>query len=336
MNEATSRTTKQAPAPGSPVSTAARPAQSAPAPRKRSARRREINSIHPVTEFLLHLFFLLIAVACIFPVLVVLGVSLTDQDTIYLHGYNIIPRVFSWSAYEYLLRDWRPIADAYMISIFVTVVGTIIALTVTALVAYPLSRQDFAFRNFFSFFVFFTMIFGGGLVPWYLVYTNFIDIRDTLWALIVPNHLLSAFYVIIMRTFFTTSIHPSILESAKIDGASELRIFTRIVIPLSLPVLATIGLFYTLSYWNDWFNSLVFMNNDKLINLQYMMYKAMRNLQYLNNFAALGGFGDQTAKLPSETARMAMAIIGMGPIVLAYPFFQKYFVKGLTVGAVKG
>ncbi|MGG1514091.1 carbohydrate ABC transporter permease [Paenibacillus oryzisoli] len=299
-------------------------------------RKREINSIKTPTEIALHLFFLLFSAACVFPVLVVLGVSLTDQDTIYLYGYNVIPRVFSWSAYAYLLRDIGPIIDAYLVSIFVTVFGTIVALMITALVAYPLSRRDFSFRSFFSFFFFFTMIFGGGLVPWYLVYTNFIDLRDSIWGLIVPNHLLSAFYVIIMRTFFTSSIHPSILESAKIDGAGEIRIFTRIVLPLSLPVLATIGLFYTLSYWNDWFNSLVFMNSDKLISIQYLMYKAMRNLQYLNTIAAVSGFGDQTAKLPSETARMAMAIIGMGPIVLAYPFFQKYFVKGLTVGAVKG
>ncbi|MDF2923053.1 MAG: carbohydrate transporter permease [Paenibacillaceae bacterium] len=301
-----------------------------------SKRRREINSIKPVTEYLIHLFFLLFSAACLFPVLVVLGVSLTDQDAIYLYGYNIFPRVFSLTAYEYLLRDAGAIRDAYLISIFVTVVGTVIALMTTALVAYPLSRQDFAFRSFFSFFVFFTMIFGGGLVPWYLVYTYIMDIRDSLWALIIPNHLLSAFYVIIMRTFFTTSIHPSILESAKIDGAGEIRIFTQIVLPLSLPVLATIGLFYTLGYWNDWFNSLVFMNNDKLISIQYLMYKAMRNLQFLNSIGAEGGVGDQAAKLPSETARMAMAMIGMGPIVLAYPFFQKYFVKGLTVGAVKG
>lgn len=307
-------------------------------PRKISIRKRryQINSISGVTELLLHIFFLIFSVTCIFPVLVVLGVSLTDQDTIYLHGYNVIPRVFSWAAYEYLFRDIGPIMDAYGVSIFVTIFGTIVALLITALVAYPLSRQDFAFRHFFSFFVFFTMIFGGGLVPWYLVYTNVIDLRDSIWALIIPNHLLSAFYVIIMRTFFTTSIHPSILESAKIDGAGEIRIFTRIVLPLSLPVLATIGLFYTLSYWNDWFNSLVFMNSDNKISIQYLMYKAMRNLQYLNTIAAEGGLGDQIAKLPSETARMAMAIIGMGPIVLAYPFFQKYFVKGLTVGAVKG
>ncbi|MGG1555771.1 carbohydrate ABC transporter permease [Paenibacillus ferrarius] len=313
-------------------------AQAPPQERKLplTKRKREINSIKTPTEIALHLFFLLFSVACIFPVLVVLGVSLTDQDTIYLHGYNVIPRVFSWAAYEYLLRDIGPIINSYAISIFVTIFGTAVALTITALVAYPLSRQDFSFRNFFSFFVFFTMIFGGGLVPWYLVYTNFIDIRDTIWALIVPNHLLSAFYVIIMRTFFTSSIHPSILESAKIDGAGEIRIFVRIVLPLSLPVLATIGLFYTLSYWNDWFNSLVFMNSDKLISIQYLMYKAMRNLQFLNSIASGAGLGDQTAKLPSETARMAMAIIGMGPIVLAYPFFQKYFVKGLTVGAVKG
>lgn len=299
-------------------------------------RRRQINSIKPVTEYLLHLFFLLFSAACVFPVLIVLGVSLTDQEAIYLHGYNIIPKVFSWTAYEYLFRDATAIKDAYLISIFVTCTGTVVALFITALVAYPLSRQDFAFRNFFSFFVFFTMIFGGGLVPWYLVYTYVMDIRDTLWALIIPNHLLSAFYVIIMRTFFTTSIHPSILESAKIDGAGEIRIFARIVLPLSLPVLATIGLFYTLSYWNDWFNSLVFMNNDKLISLQYLMYKAMRNLQFLNSIGAESGLDGQAAKLPSETARMAMAIIGMGPIVMAYPFFQKYFVKGLTVGAVKG
>jgi putative aldouronate transport system permease protein len=140
-----------------------------------------------------------------------------------------------------------------------------------------------------------------------------------------------------MRTFFTTSIHPSIIESAKIDGAGELRIFARIVLPLSLPVLATIGLFYTLGYWNDWFNSLVFINKKELVSLQYMMYMAMKNLQFMSDYASSAGMSaEQMTKLPSETARMAMAIIGMGPIVLAYPFFQKYFVKGLTVGAVKG
>jgi putative aldouronate transport system permease protein len=300
-------------------------------------RQRDMNVIRPRTEIMIHLFFIVYSIACVLPVIVVLSVSLTDQDTIYRYGYNLFPKVFSWDAYAFLFRDITPIMNAYMITITVTVIGTVTALLITALVAYPLSRQDFAFRNFFSFFVFFTMIFGGGLVPWYLVYTYLFDLRDTLLALIVPNHLLSAFYVIIMRTFFTQSIHPSIIESAKIDGSGELRIFARIVLPLSLPVLATIGLFYTLGYWNDWFNSLIFINKDNLVSLQYLMYKAMRNLQFMSNYAAVAGMSpEQFAKLPNETARMAMAIIGMGPIVVAYPFFQKYFVKGLTVGAVKG
>ena len=295
------------------------------------------NEIKPITELLLHLVFALCAFACLFPVLVVLGVSLTDQNAIYRYGYNLIPRQFSWDAYAFLFRDVGPILNAYGVTIFVTVVGTAAALLMTALVAYPLSRRDFSLRGWFTFLVFFTMIFGGGLVPWYLVYTYVFDIRDTVWALIVPNHLLSAFYVIIMRTFFTQSIHPSIIESAKIDGAGELRIFARIVLPLSLPVLATIGLFYTLGYWNDWFNSLVFINREELYSLQYLMYMAMRNLQFMSNYAAVAGMSaEQIANLPGETARMAMAIIGMGPIVAAFPFFQKYFVKGLTVGSIKG
>lgn len=300
-------------------------------------RKSRINAMNPAYELLTHIFFILIAVACLFPVLVVLGVSFTDQQTIYVHGYNLIPRDFSLDAYAFLFRDAGPIIRAYGITIAVTLIGTTVALTITALFAYPLSRQDFAFRNFFSFFIFFTMIFGGGLVPWYLTYTYFFDIRDTLLALIVPNHLLSAFFVIIVRTFFTQSIHPSILESAKIDGAKELRIFAQIVLPLSLPVLATIGLFYTLAYWNDWFNSLVFINKNKLVSLQYLMYLALRNLQFMSNYANVAGLSpEQMAKLPTETARMAMAIVGMGPIVIAFPFFQRYFVSGLTVGAVKG
>ncbi|MFD0670815.1 carbohydrate ABC transporter permease [Cohnella sp. GCM10027633] len=302
-----------------------------------NAPGRNQNAIKPATEWAIHILLIVYAFLCVFPILVVLGVSLTDQNAIYKHGYSLIPRQFSWDAYAFLFRDVGQITNAYGITIFVTVVGTIVALAITALVAYPLSRRDFAFRGFFSFFVFFTMIFGGGLVPWYLVYTYFFDIRDTLLSLIVPNHLLSAFFVIIMRTFFTQSIHPSILESAKIDGAGELRIFARIVVPLSLPVLATIGLFYTLGYWNDWFNSLVFINDSNLVSLQYLMYMAMRNLQFMSNYAAEAGMSaEQIASLPGETARMAMAILGMGPIVVAFPFFQKYFVKGLTVGAVKG
>ncbi|MGO4370582.1 carbohydrate ABC transporter permease [Paenibacillus sp. MCAF20] len=204
--------------------------------------------------------------------------------------------------------------------------------------AYPISRTDFPQRKFFTFFIFLTMLFNGGLVPWYLVYVNMLGLRNNIWALVLPL-LVSAFFVIIIRTFFQTTIPTAVLESAKIDGAGEMRIFFQIVLPLSLPVLATVALFSTLNYWNDWFLSLVFISDDKTLSIQYLMYKMLMNIQFLANnstaaaqIAAAGG----NVQYPNETVRMAMAIVGIGPIVFAYPFFQKYFVKGLTVGAVKG
>ena len=300
-------------------------------------RKRNINEISDTANAVINLFFLLYSAACLLPLLVVLSVSLSDQKMVTLYGYRLIPQQFTLTAYQYLLYDSAQIVKAYGISILVTAVGTVISVLVTALIAYPLSRQDFKFRNIFAFYVFFTMIFNGGLVPWYLVWTDLFSIRDTLFALIVPNHLMSAFFVMIMRTFFKNSIHSSIIESASIDGAGEWRILFRIVMPLSLPVLATIGLFNTLNYWNDWFNSLVFIRNKELFSLQFLMYKVLMSIQFLaNNPEVSRVAGNQLSMLPTETARMAMAIIGIGPIVLAYPFFQRYFVKGLTVGAIKG
>ena len=209
---------------------------------------------------------------------------------------------------------------------------------IIALYAYPISRKDFPHAKFFTFFVFFTMLFNGGLVPWYLVYVQMLDLKNTMAALIIPL-LVAAFFVLITRTFFQTTIPAAILESANMDGAGEMRIFFQIVLPLSLPVLATVALFQTLAYWNDWFLSLVFITKEDNITLQYLMYKTMLNIQYLSTnstaasaIIAAGG----TFKFPSESVRMAMVIIGIGPIIFAYPFFQKYFVKGLTVGAVKG
>jgi putative aldouronate transport system permease protein len=292
----------------------------------------------PRTNVILNFFFLIYSALCLLPILLVVAVSFSDEKSVALYGYKLIPQSFSLAAYQYLWFDIHSIMTAYGISILVTIVGTIAGLLITALFAYPLSRQDFNFRGFFSFFIFFTLIFNGGLVPWYLVYTNVLHMKDTIFALIIPSLLMNAFYVIIMRTFFQTSIHPSIIESASIEGASEGRILVQIILPLSLPVFATIGLFYSLGYWNGWYNSLVFINNDKIINLQYMMYKVLINLQFLlaNVQAGSGPNSTEIAKLPNETVRMAMCIIGTGPMVFAYPFFQKYFVKGLTIGAVKG
>ncbi|NOU72261.1 ABC transporter permease subunit [Paenibacillus sp. LMG 31458] len=288
------------------------------------------------THWLLHLVFLLIACTTILPIILVFMVSVTDETTITQNGYSFFPQKISFEAYKYLFLDSMTIIRAYGVTILITVVGTIVGLMLTALLAYPISRRDFPYKNMLTFFVFFTMLFNGGLVPWYLVFTKLIPLKDTIWSLIIPGLLLNGFFVLIMRTFFATSIPMAIIESAYMDGASESRIFFRIVLPLSTPVLATIGLFNTLGYWNDWFNSLVFLTDSKYYSLQYLLNKILLNIQFLSQNSRNTNASQIMATLPTETVRMAMAIIGIGPIVLAYPFFQKYFVKGLTVGAVKG
>jgi len=203
--------------------------------------------------------------------------------------------------------------------------------------SYPISRKSFKYRNFFSFFIFFTMLFQGGLVPWYILYTKYLGLKNNLIALVMPA-VMNAFYVLITKTFFSLNIPDSVLEAARIDGASEFNIFFTIVIPMSKPVIATIALFASLNYWNDWYLCLLFINNPKFYNLQYSMYQALRSLQFLTSSLATasGNTSSALANVPGETLRMAMAIIGIGPIVFAYPFFQKYFIKGLTIGAVKG
>ena len=225
-------------------------------------------------------------------------------------------------------------SDYYGVTIIVTIVGTLGSLMLTALYAYPLYRKDFPFRRFFSMFLFITMLFNGGLVPFYILYTQYLRLKDSILALIIP-YLLNPFYAIVMRTFFSTTIPESLIESAKIDGAKEIYILRKIVFPLSLPVFATIGLFTTLVYWNDWFLSLIFISKSSNITIQYYMYKIIMNLQFLLSNPSISGTMAK-AEIPGETARMAMAIIGIGPIVLAYPFFQRYFIKGLTIGAIKG
>jgi len=296
------------------------------------------NRLPKLATFGIHSMFTVYSFLCVIPIILVIMVSITDESTIVRDGYSFWPSVFSFDAYEFLFKDATSIIKAYTVSIIVTVVGTCLSMIIIALYAYPISRKDFPHAKFFTFFVFFTMLFNGGLVPWYLVYVQMLDLKNTMAALIMPL-LVAAFFVLITRTFFQTTIPAAILESANIDGAGEMRIFFKIVLPLSLPVLATVALFQTLAYWNDWFLSLVFITKEGNISIQYLMYKTMLNIQYLSTnstaasaITAAGG----TFKFPSESVRMAMVIIGIGPIIFAYPFFQKYFVKGLTVGAVKG
>ncbi|MBW4081552.1 carbohydrate ABC transporter permease [Paenibacillus sp. S150] len=293
------------------------------------------NQVSRPANILLVAMFTVISIACLYPLLLVISVSFTDEQTIITQGYNIFPKVFSTYSYRYLFEDAEKIFRGYGVSILVTVIGTLGSLLLTSLLAYPISRRDMPLRNAIAFAVFFTMLFSGGLVPWYLTYSA-IGLKNTVWVLVMV-HLVSPFNVIIMRTFFANTIPVSLIESAKIDGGGEFRTFAQIVLPLSLPVLATIGLFQTLVYWNDWFTSSIFISDNNWVSLQYLMYKVSYNIQYLNSGMVDSAVaGSEAAKIPTETVRMAMAIVGIGPIIFAYPFLQKYFVKGLTVGAVKG
>ena len=299
-------------------------------------RKRKQNEISFISNFIFNSMFVLLVVICIAPLLLVVAISVTDEKTIMKNGYAFIPEVFSGKAYSYLITAGDAIWRAYGVSIFVTIVGTFFSLLIICLYAYPLSRSNFKYKYQFSLFAFFTMIFGGGLVPWYIVYTQLVPIKNTIWILIVP-YLMNTWFMMIMRTFYKTTVPESIIESARIDGAGEFRTFFVIVLPLCKAGLATIGLFCTLNYWNDFFLPLVFVNNSKNFNIQYLMYQTLNAVQNLLNASSqISNATKILADLPSESVRMAIAVISIGPIVLAYPFFQKYFVKGLTIGAVKG
>ncbi|WP_248930045.1 carbohydrate ABC transporter permease [Paenibacillus hamazuiensis] len=287
-------------------------------------------------QWALHALFLLISAAALLPFLLLVSSSITDEQEIIKSGYSLFPSQISFAAYDYLMKDAEAILRSYGISVAVTVIGTIASLLMISLFAYPISRKDMPFRNGLSFYVFFTMLFNGGLVPTYYVYTQILDLKNTIWALIIPILLLNGFYVLLARTFFATSIPVPVIESAYIDGAGEFRIFFRIVMPLSLPILATIGLFQVIHYWNDWFNALIFVTDSKLFSLQYLLNKILLDIQFLSSSEMGGNQAEMIAALPKESVRMAMAVIGVIPILVSYPFFQKYFVKGLTVGAVKG
>ena len=275
-----------------------------------------------------------IAISIIIPFVLLFMSSITDETTITRYGYSFWPKEFSLSAYAYLWKSASTIVRAYIISILVTVAGTLLGLILTVLCAYPLSRRDLPGRNIMTFFVFFTMLFNGGLVPTYLIYTQYFHIKNTIWALLVPNLLVQAYNVMLAKTFFQTSIPVEILEAARVDGAKEIVIFGKIVLPLSKPIFATLGLFISVTYWNDWTNGLIYLTDSKWFSLQNLLNRMTSNIQFLSS-NSLGG-NLSTADLPSQTVRMAIAIIGVVPMMAAYPFFQKYFVKGIALGAVKG
>jgi putative aldouronate transport system permease protein len=288
------------------------------------------------SQLLINAILLVFAILCIVPFVLLFMSSITDENTIVREGYSLFPSKVSLFAYSYLKDNIGAMARAFSISIFVTGIGTTLSLLIMALMAYPLSKKGMPLAKFFTFFVFFTMLFSGGLVPTYMVYTKLLGMKNSILSLIVPYLLVRPFYVLLLKTFFSNSIPPAILESAKIDGAGEWTVFFQIIIPLSLPVLATVGLFQIVNYWNDWFNGMIFLTNPKLFSFQNLLNRILLDVQFLST-SAMGDIASQGGvAIPTMTVRMALAFIGIVPIVVSYPFLHKYFAKGLTIGGVKG
>ncbi|HBA0764754.1 sugar ABC transporter permease [Enterococcus faecium] len=289
----------------------------------------------PVERFFTILL-ILFTLSCIFPFIFVIVISLTDEKALQLNGYELLPAQWSTDAYQYLIQDGGQLLRSLGVTIMITVIGTLITVFMTGTYAYVLSRASFPYRKFFTFYLFFTMLFAGGMVPSYLVMTKMLGLKNTIWALILPLAF-SPYNVIILRTFFKKSIPESIIESAKMDGCSEFRVFFQIVLPLAIPGVATIGLFSSLGYWNDWFNALLYIDTNKLIPLQYLLMKIQNSMEFLanNNDITLAQQQAIQNSLPQESTRMAMVVVATLPIAIVYPFFQKYFVQGLTIGGVK-
>lgn len=299
-------------------------------------KKFEINTVSNGSNILVNLLFILISSICIIPFLLLIAVSFTEEKSLFANGYKFIPQMFSLKSYEFLFKDFDFVMNAYMVTIIVVVIGTVLNVLINSLYAYPLSRKDFPFKKLFSYYILITLLFSGGLAPTYYVYVRMLGLKNTLFAMILPG-LAGGFNIFIMRTFYQQNIPFEIIESAKIDGASEIRIFSKIILPLSKPIVATIALFSTVYYWNDYFHCLMYIDKEKLYNLQFSMQRALMTIQYLrNNIEAMNQGAILELDIPAETVRMAMVVVGIGPIIFVYPFFQKYFIKGLTVGSVKG
>lgn len=273
-------------------------------------------------------------ICALIPIVLIVIASFSAESALIKNGYSYLPEEWSTMAYEFMFGQGSTILRSYFVSIGVTVIGTTISVLITTMLGYAMARKTFKYRNVLTFFVFFTMLFNGGIVPSYIMWTRFFNIKNTIWALIIPNYLVSAFNVILVKNYFQNSIPDSILEAAEIDGASEFTIFRKIMFPLARPVVVTIGLFTGLAYWNDWTNGLYYISNQKLFNIQLLLMKIMNNIQAINANSNLIGTGAVT--LPGTAVRMAMAVIGILPILIVYPFVQKYLIKGVVVGAVKG
>ncbi|MFR8027388.1 carbohydrate ABC transporter permease [Eisenbergiella massiliensis] len=293
--------------------------------RKFSSNRRVFKIISVVLLSLLTLF-------CTLPFWLILSGSFTSQDSILTDGYRLLPKIFSLEAYQFLFKAPEDMLHAYGVTIFVTAVGTFSSMIVTSMAAYALSSRDFIYRNTVSFFFYFTTVFGGGLVPWYIFNMKYLHFKNNYISLILPT-LVNVTYLLILKSYMA-NIPEAVFESARLDGANDWTIYRRIALPLSKAGLATVGLFIALNYWNDWYAAMLYIDDDRMYPLQYYLNDILNKSQGMMNAAARAGI--PSAQVPSEPVKLAMTVVATGPIVLLYPFLQKYFVKGVTIGAVKG
>lgn len=285
----------------------------------------------------LNIALIIISLIMVIPLVLLISSSFTSNDAITKFGYSFWPRQFSIEGYRYIWTERMQIFRAYAVTIIVTVIGTAVGMIITFMYGYAISRPEFPGKTFLSFFLFFTMLFNGGLVPTYIMYTRYLHVKNTLAGLIIPSLLFNAFNVILVRSYIQSNIPITLSESAKIDGASEMTIFSKIVLPIAKPIEATAGLFIGLAYWNDWMNGLYYVTDSKLFSIQQLLNNMIRSIEYLSKNASSNVSVSSLANaIPQETVRMAIAVAGILPIMVVFPFIQKYFVKGIVVGAVKG
>ncbi|MFG6368669.1 MAG: carbohydrate ABC transporter permease [Lachnospiraceae bacterium] len=296
---------------------------------------QSLNQIKQSTNVIFNIIFLILAVMCVIPLLFVFSISITDEEALRTNGYQLIPSVLSGSAYTFLWNERGMILRAAFMSVLVTIVGTIIAIALDTSMGYVVSRRNFKLKTLYTWLIFIPMVFNGGMLASYVVVNNILGLSNTIWALILPLAC-SSFSVTICRTFFRTTVPDSIIESAKIDGAGQFRIWSQIVMPISKPVIATIGMFAAFGYWNDWFQASLYIQDKNLQTLQSLLNNIQKNIEYIAN-NPYGGLSLQQykASMPTESVRMAIAIVIIVPIASTYPFFQKYFISGLTIGSVK-
>jgi len=298
-------------------------------------KNRDMLAISPTANAILNVLMVFGCILTLFPIYIIVISSVTSEASLLSNGYRLWPEEFSTLAYKFLFSQGSIVITAYKNTIISTVAGTVLSVVMVGLYAYPLSRDNFKFKTFFTFFAFFTMLFGGGLVSYYMVTRQILQIQNSLWALFLPSAF-SPFWVIVMRTFYKMNVPNEIIESARMDGASEWRTFFLIVMPLAVPGLATVALFSAIGIWNNFFNCLLLVDEAQYYSLQFTIYTTLNNIRFLlENADKLQGVVN-LSELPSQTFRMAMAVVTIGPIIFAYPFFQRYFIRGLTIGALKG